>query len=74
MLFFTISQSYLLLSAAEELRQGLAVLAPLVILGRGSEFHVARGVQRGFDRVLNDADDEADADDLHGNIVRNAEQ
>ena len=64
----------LLLLAAEEFRQGLALLEPLVILSRRGELDVARRVERGLDRVLNDADDEADTDDLHRDVVRDAEQ
>lgn len=39
-----------------------------MILGRRGELDVARRVERGLDRVLNDADDEADADDLHRDV------
>ena len=45
-----------------------------MILGRRGELDVARRVERGLDRILNDADDEADADDLHRDVVRDAEQ
>ncbi len=69
--FYLFSHSAALLLAAEEFRQGLALLEPLVILGRRGELDVARRVERGLDRVLNDADDEADADDLHrGDVDR----
>ena len=73
--FYLFSHSAaLLLLAAEEFRQGLALLEPLVILGRRGELDVARRVERSLDRVLNDADGKADADDLHRDVVRDAEQ
>ena len=65
---------FVLLFSAQELRQGLARLAPLVILGGGGELDVTGRVQGRFHGVLHDADDEADADDLHGDVVRDAEQ
>ena len=40
---------------------------------RGGEEDVAGAVQRRFAGVLQDADDEADADDLHGDVVVDAE-
>ena len=61
-------------SLAQERRQGLALLAPLVIFRSGGKFHVTGGVQRSLDGVLNDADDETDADDLHSDIIGDAEQ
>ena len=38
--------------------------------GGGGEQRIGRGVQRGFAGVLQDADDEAHGDHLHGDIVR----
>lgn len=52
----------------------LAGLAPLLELSNSGEQRVRGGVDGGLDGVLNDADDEADADDLHRNIVGDAEQ
>ncbi len=45
-----------------------------MVLGGGGELHVTGGVQRSLDGVLNDADDETDADDLHSDIIGDAEQ
>ena len=58
----------------EELRQGLALLEPLVILGGGGKLHVTGRVQGRLHRVLHHADDEADTYHLHGNIIGDAEQ
>ena len=41
--------------------------------GGGGEEDVAGAVQSRFARVLQNADDETDADDLHGDIVVDAE-
>ncbi len=38
--------------------------------GGGGEQRIGRGVQRGFAGVLQNADDEAHGDHLHGDIVR----
>ena len=59
---------------AEEVRQGLALLAPLVIFRSGGKFHVTGGVQRSLNGVLNNANDEANADNLHGNIIGDSEK
>ena len=52
----------------------LALLDELPILGGGREHHVGRGVQARLAGILDNADDETDADNLHGNIVADAEQ
>ena len=52
----------------------LAGLAPLLELRDGGEQRIGRGVDGSLERVLNDADDETDADDLHGDVVGDAEQ
>ena len=64
---------YLLLST-HKCRERFALLEPLVVLGGGGELHITGGVQRSLDGVLNDADDETDADDLHSDIIGDAEQ
>ena len=61
-------------SLAQERRQGLALPAPLVIFRSGGKFHVTGGVQRSLNGVLNNANDEANADDLHGNIIGDSEK
>ena len=45
-----------------------------MVFGGGGKFHVTGGVQRSLNGVLNNANDEANADDLHGNIIGNAKQ
>ena len=40
---------------------------------RGGEEHVAGAVQRRLAGILQNADDETDADDLHGDVVVDAE-
>ena len=52
----------------------LALLDELAVLGGGREHHVGRGVQARLAGILDNADDEADADNLHGDIVADAEQ
>ena len=48
---------------------------PLAIaLGGGSEESIGAGVEGRLDRVLHNADDEADADGLHGHVAIDAEQ
>ena len=61
-------------SLAQERRQGLALLAPLVIFRSGGKFHVTGGVQGSFHGILHHADDKADTDHLHGDIIGDAEQ
>ena len=61
-------------SLAQERRQGLAFLAPLVIFRSGGKFHVTGGVQGSFHGILHHADDEADTDHLHGDIIGDAKQ
>ena len=43
-------------------------------VGSGCEEDICRRVEGRFRRVLEDADDEADADNLHGNIIGDAEE
>ena len=57
--------------AGEELD---ALLAASHVLGGCREQHVRGGVERRLAGVLDDADDEADGDDLHGDILADAEQ
>jgi len=57
-----------------EIRQGLALLQPLVILGGSGKLNVASGVQRRLDRILDDTNDKADTNDLHRNVIGDAEQ
>lgn len=57
-----------------EIRQGLALLQPLVILGGSGKLNVAGGVQRRLDRILDDTNDKADTNDLHRNVIGDAEQ
>ena len=45
-----------------------------MVFGGGGKFHITGGVQRSLNGVLNNANDEANADDLHGNIIGNAKQ
>ena len=45
-----------------------------MVFGGGRELHIGRGVQAGFHGILDDADDEADAHHLHGDVVADAEQ
>ena len=45
-----------------------------MVFGGSGKFHVTGGVQRSLNGVLNNANDEANADDLHGNIIGNAKQ
>ena len=61
-------------SLAQERRQGLSLLAPLVIFRSGGKFHVTGGVQGSFHGILHHADDKADTDHLHGDIIGDAEQ
>lgn len=42
--------------------------------GSGGEQGVGGGVQGGFRRVLDDADDETNGDDLHGHVIGDAKQ
>ena len=42
---------------------------PAAHFGDGSEEHIRRRVEGCFARVLDDPDDKADADDLHGQII-----
>ena len=60
------------LFTAHESRQRFVLFEPLVVFGGGGKFHVTGGVQRSLNGVLNNANDEANADDLHGNIIGNA--
>lgn len=43
-------------------------------VGSGCEEDICRRVEGRFCRVLEDTDDEADADNLHGNIIGDAEE
>ena len=53
----------------------MALVFPAVVeLGDGGEEGVAGGVESGFDGVLDYADDEADGDRLHGDVVGDAEE
>ena len=45
-----------------------------MVFGGGGKFHVTGGVQRSLNGVLNNANDEANANNLHGNIIGNAKQ
>ena len=45
-----------------------------MIFRRGSEESIGAGVEGRLDRVLHDADDEADTDGLHGHVAIDAEQ
>ena len=56
-----------------EIRQGLALLQPLVILGGSGKLNVASGVQRRLDRILDDTNDKADTNDLHRNVIGDTE-
>ena len=58
---FSIFLNFSDLLTGQELRQGLALLAPLMILSGGSELHVTGRIQGSLNRVLHHADDEADA-------------
>ena len=55
------------------LRFQRAFFRPLGEFCRGGEKHVTGTVQRRLAGILQDADDEADADDLHGDVVVDAE-
>ena len=45
-----------------------------MVFGDGGEESVGGRVEGGFDGVLDDADDEADGDGLHGDVVADAEE
>ena len=51
-----------------------AFFSPLSEFRRCCEKRVGRGIERCLHGILDDSDDEADADDLHGHIVGDAEQ
>ena len=55
-------------------RELSSLFFPLEELRRRGEDHVARGIEGGLEGVLNDAHDEAHADDLHRDIIGNAEE
>ena len=45
-----------------------------MILGGSGKLNVASGVQRRLDRILDDTNDKADTNDLHRNVIGDAEQ
>ena len=59
--------------AAKESGEAFADFAPMGIFGAGGEDGVAGRIQGGFHGILDDSDDEAHANHLHGRVRRNAE-
>lgn len=52
----------------------LSPFLPIELLRCRRKEHITAAVEGGFDGVLNDTDDEADSDRLHGDIIADTEE
>ena len=55
-------------------RQLFTAFSCVTHFGRSRKQYIRRGIERCFAAVLDHADDETNADDLHGDITRQTEQ